>query len=229
MIKSRLDRAVASIAFDDFAQNSWTVGGQILQAASVRGTYFVSGSYCGREAHGIKYFEADDLVAAHANGHEVACHTFDHRTVSGLSPGEIEATLRQNQDFVRSLLGDVVMTSFAFPHGETSIRTKRILSRHFAACRGVFPGINSGRIDLSELKAVELAPYVLKSYSIDRMIEAALANRGWLIIVGHDVANVHSPYGCTPRVLETAVSKLLAAKIEILPIKNALGRAAFVQ
>jgi peptidoglycan/xylan/chitin deacetylase (PgdA/CDA1 family) len=229
VIKSRLERPVASIAFDDFAQSAWTVGGQILQGAGVRGTYFVSGSYCGREADGIRYFDADDLVAAHGNGHEIACHTFDHRTVSALPAPEIEASLKRNRDFVRDLLGDVMMTSFAFPHGEASIRTKHLLSRHFAACRGIFPGINKGRIDLSQLKAVELVPYILNSYSIDRMIEAATAAPGWLIFIGHDVAKEHSPWGCAPETLEAAVAKLQAAGIEILPIKNALGRVAFAQ
>ena len=125
-IKSRLDRPVASIVFDDFARSAWTEGGQILQAAGARGTYFVSGSYCGRDADGIKYFEPDDLVAAHSNGHEIACHTFDHRTVSNLPDAEIEESLRRNQDFIRGVLGDVIMTSFAFPTGKR--RSERSMS-----------------------------------------------------------------------------------------------------
>ena len=101
------------------------------------------------------------------------------------------------------------------------------MSKHFPACRGIFPGINKGRIDLSQLKGVELVPYILKNYSVDRMIEATVANRGWLIFIGHDVSREHSPWGCTPQLLEEAVAKLQAAKIEILPIKSALGRVAF--
>src|SRR5262249_50197689 len=147
-----LARPLASITFDDFAQSAWTMGGQILERAGVRGTYFVSGSYCGLEVDGIKYFNAEDLIAAHARGHEIACHTFDHRTVSKRSALEIEASLRQNREFVIKLLGDVNMTTFAFPHGGTSVRTKHLLSRHFAACRGISPGINKRMIDLSQLR-----------------------------------------------------------------------------
>jgi peptidoglycan/xylan/chitin deacetylase (PgdA/CDA1 family) len=133
MITSRLDRPVASIVFDDFAQNAWTVGGRILEAAGARGTYFVAGSYCGREADGVRYFGPDDLVAAHGSGHEIGCHTFDHRTVSGRPASEIETSLERNQDFVRGLIG------------ETSNSTKLLLGGHFAACRDIFPGINTGR------------------------------------------------------------------------------------
>lgn len=228
-IKSRLDRPIASVVFDDFAQSAWAVGGKILEAAGARGTYFVTGSYCGRELNGIKYFDAEDLVAAHGNGHEIGCHTFAHKTVSPLPAEEIEADIERNQGFVRGLLGDVAMTSFAFPHGETSIRTKRLLSRHFATSRGISPGINAGWVDLSQLKAVELVPYILNTHSMDSVIEAACAARGWLIFVGHDVAEDHSPWGCAPQTLEAAVSKLRAADIEILPVKNALGRVAFGQ
>jgi peptidoglycan/xylan/chitin deacetylase (PgdA/CDA1 family) len=227
MIKSRLDRPLASIVFDDFAQSSWTVGGRILEAAGARGTYFVSGSYCGREADGVKYFTPDDLAMAHANGHEIGCHTFDHRTVSDLPAAQIEASLERNREFVRRVLGDIIMTSFAYPHGETSIRTKRLLGGHFSACRGIFPGINKGTVDLSQLKGIELVPYILRNYPIDRMIEATIAGRGWLIFICHDVERQHSPWGCAPQVLEEAVSKLQAARIEILPVKNALGRVAF--
>lgn len=228
-IKSRLDRPIASVVFDDFAQSAWTVGGKVLETAGARGTYFVAGSYCGRELNGIKYYDAEHLVAAHRNGHEIGCHTFAHKTVSPLPAEEIEADIERNRTFVRELLGDVAMTSFAFPHGETSIRTKRLLSRHFTVSRGISPGINAGWIDLSQLKAVELVPYILNSHSMDSVIEAARAARGWLVFVGHDVAEDHSPWGCTPQTLEAAVSKLQAANIEILPMKNAVGRLAFAQ
>lgn len=228
-IRSRLDRAIASVVFDDFAQSAWTTGGKVLEAAGVRGTYFVTGSYCGRELNGIKYYDADDVIAAHRNGHEIGCHTFAHKTVSRLPAEEIEADIGRNRTFVRELLGDVTMTSFAFPHGETSIRTKRLLSRHYAVSRGISPGINAGWVDLSQLKAVELVPYILNTRSMDSVIDAARAARGWLIFVGHDVAKDHSPWGCTVQTLEAAVSKLRAANIEIMPIKNALGRVAFGQ
>ena len=59
------------------------------------------------------------------------------------------------------------------------------------------------------------------------MIEEAIASKGWLILIAHDVAKEHSPWGCSPQVLEDAVSKLQAARIEILPIKNAIGWLAF--
>src|SRR5262245_11593528 len=120
VIKSCLARPMASITFDDFAQSAWTIGGPILESAGARGTYFVSGSYCGLEANGIKYFDAEDLVAAHSRGHEIACHTFDHRAVSKRPALDIEASLQQNREFTANLLGNVGMTSFAFPYGDTS-------------------------------------------------------------------------------------------------------------
>lgn len=225
-VDSRLDRPVASVVFDDFAKSAWNVGGKVLEGAGARGTYFVTGSYCGRELNGIRYFDADDLVAAHRSGHEIGCHTFSHKTISPLPAGEIEADIERNRKFVRGLLGDVAMTSFAYPHGEASIRTKRFMRGHYAACRGISPGVNTGKIDLSQLKAVELVPYILNRHSMDSVIEDAQASRGWVIFVAHDIADDHSPWGCAPKTLEAAVSKLRAANMDILPVKSVLSRLA---
>jgi len=221
-IKSRLDRPIASIVFDDFAQSAWTVGGNILESVGARGTYFVAGSCCGRECDGVKFYGAEELLAAHRNGHEIGGHTFALQGLSSLSAEEVEADLERNNAFVRGLLGDVRLTSFAYPHGETSARARRLCSRHFAACRGREPGVNAGWIDLSQLKALPLG-----AHSLDSVIESAHSNRGWIIFVGHDVSDNHSPRGCTPQTLASALSRLRAANIELLPMKNALGRLAF--
>jgi peptidoglycan/xylan/chitin deacetylase (PgdA/CDA1 family) len=228
-IESRANSPIATITFDDFPKSAWTTGGRILEEAGVRGTYFVAGTYCGKEIDGLRYYDVDDLIAAHGQGHEIGCHTFDHAEISQLSRQAIDDTLARNREFVSRHLGGVLMTSFAFPYGAASIRTKRILSKQFASCRGIWPPSNNRRIDLSELRAVGLEPHVLAANPIDDLIESAAANKGWLIFFTHDVSSSPGRWGCTPRLLEEIIAKLLEAKIEILPMKSALDRVAFSQ
>src|SRR5262249_43142105 len=155
-IRNSAKAPIASITFDAFPKSAWSTGGRILAEASVRGTYFVSGAYCGKEINGLRYYDLHDLNAVHHQGHEIGCHTFDHARVSQLSGADIEEPLARNRGFVSRHIGDFVMTSFAFPYGDTSIRTKRIVSKQFASCSGIWPDVNRRSIDLGELSAVHL-------------------------------------------------------------------------
>jgi peptidoglycan/xylan/chitin deacetylase (PgdA/CDA1 family) len=226
-MQCQLTRPIATISFDDFPQSAWTQGGPILERAGVRATYFVSGSFCGREVDGIQYFGLEDLRAAYEAGHEIGCHTFDHCMASQVSPEVFTESLSKNTDFVRDKLGDVIMTSFAFPYGSATISSKYLVSKKFAASRGIWPGLNVGAVDLSQLRAMGIEAHVLEKYPIKTMIKQAIAKNGWLIFFTHDVADTPSPWGCTPDQLKQLISMLSEAGIEILPMNNAIGRMFF--
>jgi len=233
---ARLSAPIATISFDDFPRSAWTVGAPILERHGVRGTYFVSAAFSpdslrrgppSGPIEGVRYYEPEDIVAAYAQGHEIGCHSFDHRNAPLQSNAELEQSIQRNASFVKNLLGDVIMTSFAFPQGEVNIRTKKFMSRRFAACRGTWPGINAGLVDLSLLKCVGIEAAALEQYPVTRLIEKVKARNGWLIFNVHDVSAAPSRWGCTPELLESVVTDLLNAGIEILTMKNALARTVF--
>ncbi|RWC01478.1 MAG: polysaccharide deacetylase [Mesorhizobium sp.] len=226
-VRSRLAAPVATITFDDFPRSAWTRAGPLLEEAGIRASYFVSGSFCERAVDGVEYFCREDLLAVHEAGHEIGCHTFGHQRVSKQSREALGASLDRNAAFVRDVLGDVIMTSFAFPYGDASIPAKRLVSSRFAACRGVWAGVNAGLIDLSQLKAFGLEARVFARYPLKKVIAEAKATNGWLIFFTHDVTDVPTPWGCTPDQLKELIALLTDAGIEILPMKNAIGRVAF--
>src|SRR5262249_31621054 len=99
-IRNATRAPTATITFDDYPKSTPTTGGRSLAEAGVRGTYFVSGTYCGKEINGLRYYDLDDLIAVHHRGHEIGCHTFDHAWISQLSGADIEETLARNREFV---------------------------------------------------------------------------------------------------------------------------------
>lgn len=223
--RTRPGRALASITFDDFPKSAWTVAGPMLRRRGVRATYYVAGGFCGRTEDGLEYFDADDLRALAAAGHEVGCHSFSHEMAPTVSSERLLEEAERNAAFVRQVIGDRPLTSYAYPYGEVSPRTKGLFARRFANARGIRSGINAGTIDLALLRAIPLESRRWRPDEIDQAIDAAHAAGGWVIFFTHDVSDDPSPFGCTPAMLGHVLDKLAERRIETLPVANALARA----
>jgi peptidoglycan/xylan/chitin deacetylase (PgdA/CDA1 family) len=215
-------RAVASVTFDDFPKSAWINGGPLLARYGARGTYYTAGSFAERTVDGIAYYEADDLVALHQAGHEIGCHTFGHRPVPTLSTDELLADLARNTQFLCRFNDDEAPVSFAFPFGDTTLRTKRFYAGRFTTARGVHPGVNAGTIDLAQLSTVGVETYTWDEKKMLRAVADAQAAHGWIVFHSHDVSDSPTPYGCTPAMLESVLKALAGAGIEVLPVREAV-------
>lgn len=225
--RSRLGAPIASITFDDFPRSAWTSGGEILARHNARATYYAAGSFQGRTEDGLEYFTPEDLKAIAAAGHEVGCHGYRHKVSWRLSSQDLARDSERNAAAVREALGDYVLSSYAYPYGEASPRTKGVMGARFATSRGITKGVNAGLIDLAQLKAVGIERWWWTPAYIEGVIAEAKARNGWVIFFTHDVSDDPSPYGATPAMLEHALDALAKAQIEVLPVKHALARTQF--
>jgi peptidoglycan/xylan/chitin deacetylase (PgdA/CDA1 family) len=230
---SKLSSAVATICFDDFPRSAWTVGGSILEDFGVRGSYFVSAAFSPERLRmqpaagsipAVEFYELEDIVEAHERGHEIGCHTYDHINVPLLNNAELEHSLLLNAEFFRSLLGDVPITSFAYPQGSVNVRTKHLCAKNFTVCRGTHFGLNSGIIDLALLRSIALNDTFSPDTELDRLIANAKLKKAWLIFYTHDISDAPSPWGCTSRIFEQLVTKLLDNDIDIITLKAGANR-----
>ncbi len=220
----KLSAPLVSFTFDDFPRSAWSVGGPIMAAADVRASYYVSGGFEGRTRDGVEHFRRDDLAALHEAGHEVGCHTFDHLRLTTASRADADATIARNDAFVRETLGDVAMTSFAYPYGDVTIPTKRYIGAKFPIARGIWDRVNTGRADMNQLRSVGMERKSFDGVDFDAHIAETVASKGWLIFYSHDVDENPTEYGCTPKQLEGMIARVTAAGVEILPVKDAAAR-----
>jgi peptidoglycan/xylan/chitin deacetylase (PgdA/CDA1 family) len=213
---------VVSFSFDDFPKSAWLTGGAIIEKYDLRATYYAALGFAGTENHLGPMFDIDDLHAAHANGHEIACHTYAHADCVYLSARQIIAEVDRNAAALAGLLDGVRMTDFAYPFGAVSLAAKNALSERFASCRGTGEGINRGTVDLTDLRAVPLYPGSYDRDRLRRLIDENQAVGGWLIFFTHDVGDRPSEFGCTPVQLEEIVA-YAAETSPVLPVRDVLA------
>ena len=218
-------RPIASITFDDFPKSAWTQGGPILAQYKVRGTYYTAGSFCGRTVDGTVFYDPDDLTALTAAGHEIGCHSFDHQPTPSLSSRELALDAARNGEFLKPFLNGLAPESYAFPYGLASPRTKKFFAPRFTNVRGVHPGLNSGRADLALLNVVSIEMRCWNRDQIMRAITRARHDRAWIIFYTHDVSDRPSEYGSTPAMLSELLDRLAEARIEVLPMREAVKAA----
>ena len=218
-------RPIASITFDDFPKSAWTIGGPILARHGARATYYTAGGFCGCTIDGQQYYDAGDLGDLAAAGHEIACHGFSHRPTPGLSPEELAADAARNAEFLKPFLKGGAAESYAFPFGLASPRTKRFFAPRFTNIRGVHPRLNSGRADLALLNAFSMERRCWDGQALQRAITRARHDRAWIIFYSHDVSEEATEYGSTPAMLTEVLQRLAEARIEILPMREAVKAA----
>lgn len=218
-------RPIASVTFDDFPKSAWVRGGPILAQYKVRGTYYTAGGFCGRTVDGTVFYDAEDLCALTAAGHEIGCHSFGHQPTPDLSSRELALDAARNSEFLKPFLNGEAPQSYAFPYGLASPRTKKFFAPRFTNVRGVHPGLNSGRADLALLNVISIEMRCWDRVEIARAITRARHDRAWIIFYTHDIDDAPSEYGSTPAMLSELLDRLAEARIEILPMREAVKAA----
>jgi peptidoglycan/xylan/chitin deacetylase (PgdA/CDA1 family) len=213
-------RTVASITFDDFPKSSWDVGGPVLARHGVRGTYYTAGHFCGRTVDGLTYYDEADLTALALAGHEIGCHGYGHQPTPELTDAALAEDARRNAVFLQPFGG---ASSYAFPYGAVSPRTKRFYRRRFGSLRGVHPGLNQGRIDLAQLSTISLESRLFSEDVIADAIARTKAGGGWLVFHTHDISEAPTPYGTAPNALDWTLGQVKRAGIAFLPMCEALA------
>ena len=222
-VKMQNRRAIISFTFDDFPRSAVANGARLLEEYGARGTFYLTGSYCGRVIDNIPQYRAEDLVALAKAGHEIGCHTFSHPRVSQLSKAMLDKEIELNADFLARHLPGAKLRTFAYPFGNVSLVATMRLQSRFTGCRSSEPGFNIKTADLGRLRSVRLYSHLVSPEEVQNIITEAARKNAWLIFYTHDVDKVPSNFGCTPSLFEHAVKSAIAAGIEILPVDAAIN------
>jgi peptidoglycan/xylan/chitin deacetylase (PgdA/CDA1 family) len=226
--KLALSGGVVSITIDDFPKSAWVEGGPLFAAYGVKATYYVCGGHEGGMFEGVRQFDREDIVAAAAAGHDIACHTYDHVSPYRSSPAEFEASLSRNAAWLADRLGadHPGREHFAYPFGHVSFASKAACAGRFTTARGVAKGLNAGTVDLAQLKAYGYERYRLSTFPLAEMMRTCAERRGWLIFYTHEISDDANAYGCTPRDMAALIEAAAKAGLEVAPVSAVVSRLA---
>ena len=220
--KIRVDnQKIVSFTFDDAYHSAFENGGAILKKYNSNGTFYVSMSFMNRISE-KSLFSKEELRRCVNDGHEIGGHTFTHFSAYDVDRDKlVEDTERNRNEFSKLNLG-VEMENFAYPCGHQVRMVKKYMGEIYKTNRGTSSGVNSGNVDLNNLKAVKLYEDRYSLSDIFSLLEKLKKTGGWLIFYTHDVKLGYSKMGCSPKYFEEVVKRTVDLKLPIKNIKDAL-------
>ena len=207
-----------SFTFDDFPRSAFTNGGAILRKYGFSGTYYASFGLMGQQKSTGEMFQRADLQELVRQGHELACHTFDHCDSWETTPAVFEASILKNRRAAAQLVPTVSLKSFSYPITWPRPATKRRIASLFECARGGGQTFNVGMVDLNYLKAFFIEQSRDDFDAVKHIIDDNTEAMGWLIFATHDVSDNPTRFGCTPALFERIVDYAQKSGARVLPV-----------
>jgi peptidoglycan/xylan/chitin deacetylase (PgdA/CDA1 family) len=219
---------IVSFCFDDFPRTALTTGGQILKSLGVAGSYYVAAGLMNKVNELGEQFHREDLDVVLADGHELASHTFSHISCRSVSASTFLADVQKGRQAIGELTGKSDSGNFAFPFGDFTLRAKKLVGADAVSCRSTWKGFNGPDVDLNLLRANSLYGGCDESVMVQKLILDNERKNGWLIFYSHDVRETPSRFGCTPALLEFAVSCALQTSARVLTVAEVVANLAYL-
>jgi len=210
-----------SFTFDDVPASAADAGAAILARRGMKGAFFVAAALAGTDAVTGPMATPDDVRRLADAGHEIGCHTYSHLDCGQAAPHDAVEDVARNAETLAAW-GVGRPTSFAYPFGDVAPATKRAIAPRFSLMRALHRGLVTAGSDLNQAPAVGVEGPDGEALAMGWLARAA-HRRAWLILCMHDVADIPSPYGCTPAALERLADAALANGFE--PVTVAEGAA----
>ncbi len=217
----KLSEPVISFTFDDAPNSAFMNGAEILKKYGFRGTYFISLGLAEQNRPEGACFDIKHLTDVVEDGGELGCHTYNHIHFYKSRLSKIREDLKKNQDKINELIPGYRFTSFAYPYGEQTLESKKLVREIYDSARSINRGINYKCTDLNNLQAVQLDEHMDPQKVFD-FIEQAIRTKGWLVFYTHDVQKNPSSWGCTPEYFEAIVKYCYNRNIKAFTIEKVI-------
>lgn len=222
-VKMQNSMPLISFTFDDFPRSALEVGGRILRAHGLAGTFYVSLGLLDRDEPSGRICSSSDLAKVLSQGHELGCHTYGHCDAWETEPDSFEESIVANRHALKRMLPGASFETMSYPISVPRPDTKRRTGRYFSGCRGGGQSPNIGCVDLNYMNAFFLEQSREDPANIWKLIERNREVKGWLIFATHDVSPHPTRFGCTPKFFEDVTRRAVESGAVVTSVSEALS------
>lgn len=204
-----------SFTHDDGGPGQWHHAAAILHRSGLTGTFYLIGasvnswySDTGKPLPDWK-FHVPQVFAARDMGHEIACHTYNHKRLTTLTLPEVEQQYLLNRDFFAKW--GLRLIGHAYPNGATNADIQAIAAQYVRFARGVSP-FSQNPLDWEQINPMDIHA----SASADGMIaamDAAIVDGTWGVGVFHTVGATGCSAELYQAIIDDAAQKVAAGDL----------------
>ena len=189
-----------------------------------RATYYVAMGLMDTQNGLGEQFHSADLRYLADRGHEIAIHGFNHLSARNVPLDEFVEDVVKCERAIHQRLPAGASKNFAYPYGQVTLRAKRRIGAQMGSSRSTLGGLNGPGVDLNLLRANSLYGDIDQVERVRQLVMKNQARKSWLIFYSHDVAEKPSPCGCTPSLLEEAVSFVANQGMKVMTVAEVATR-----
>lgn len=211
---------MVSFTFDDSWLSQYTDAFPILQAAGIKGTFYIT-------TQPLQELWDGFMIPAHVrdifkSGHEIGGHTVTHADLTTLNQSGVNREIKNSKTYIERLIGTTIST-IAYPYGSYNASVKTLTQNAgYTSGRATDEGLNTATTDTFALKS-ECPVNTTPLSQIKQAIDDAKASKQWYILCLHEVNNSGDEYSITPARLKEIVDYVQAKSMKIVTVKE--GRA----
>ena len=243
-----LKRPLVSIVFDDGTGDILNNAIPLLNAKGYKTTQFVVGSYIGKSG----FMASNHLVELSNAGHELASHTWTHRSLPSLNSTSLNIETVTTQYLLRrmlpscvlenSLSGERCFDQFAYPYGDVNQATLNKVRSSYRSARGTDDGLNTllvNNMTTSSSQSMQVkhrlhSQIVLNPTAggggvseLNGWLDSAKNSNTWLVLLYHRVNQQPDDYGLTPADFGAHLNAIEASGACVTPMHEALNEIQF--
>lgn len=215
---AKFTQGMVSLDFDDGTLSAYNNAFPLLNAAGFKGTSYIITNQIGNS--GI--MNTSQLLQLQAWGHEIGDHTRTHPYLTTLTPTQIAAEISGARDDLHAL-GITSVNAVDYPYGDYNSAVIDVAQQlGFSGARTTDDGINYRTSEAFTLRAYSFVNTATFT-TMKNLIDQAVANKTWLIMVYHEIDNNNNQFSTTPTEMQQVVDYLKTNNVKVVTVSQGLS------
>jgi peptidoglycan/xylan/chitin deacetylase (PgdA/CDA1 family) len=211
------NRPLLTLTFDDGHEDNATTALPLLNQYGFKSTQCYATNFIEGQSQAV----IQGVLDFYNSGHEICSHTVSHPFLTTLNDTDLNYELQHSKQYLESLIGAPVR-NFATPYGDYNAHVNDIIDNYYQSHRTVDEGFNSkDNFNIYRLRVQNILDTTTAA-QVRAWIEQAQADKTWLILVYHRVADNPGPYDTYTNIFAEQLQVIQQSGITVKTYQDAL-------